>query len=82
MSHHDIKAEIRNILADTKLGKAEKIGLLESMREDARAEMRAASESAMADDTNTGDDLKHLDQALDDLGAHPDSIEDKGGATL
>lgn len=82
MTHHDIKAEIRTILDDPQLGKAAKIDRLERMREDARAEMRAATESTMADDTDTGDHLKHLDQALNDLGAHPETSENKGAATL
>lgn len=82
MTHHNIKAEIRTILDDTQLGRAVKIDRLERMREDARAQMRAGSESAMVDDNDVGDDLKRLDQALNDLGAHPESIENKGAATL
>lgn len=82
MAHQDVKAEIQKILDDAELATAEKVSQLESMREGARQEMRAATESAMVDDSDVGDDLKLLDQALDDLDAQPVSIEDGGGATL
>lgn len=82
MAHHDVKADIRAILDDPKLPMTEKIAQLESMREGARAEMRAATESAMVDDNEVGDDLKLLDRVLEDLAVHPRSTEDGGGATL
>jgi len=82
MAHQDVKSDITNILDNTKLSRDEKVDLLERMREDARAEMRAATESAMVDDNDVGDDLKLVDQALNDLSAHPVSIEEGGGATL
>ena len=82
MAHQGVKSDITNILDDKKLSRDEKIDLLERMREGARAEMRAATESAMVDDNDVGDDLKLLDQALNSLSAHPESIEDGGGATL
>ncbi|WP_417417772.1 hypothetical protein [Hoeflea sp.] len=82
MPHQDVKADIRNILEDPDMTDAEKINLLERMRESARAEMRAATESAMVNDDDVGDDLKHLDQALEDLSADIVSPEDGGGATL
>lgn len=82
MAHQNINDVIAHILEDPALAKSEKISRLEKMREEARAEMRAASESAMVDDIETGDDLKRLDLALDDLGSDQNSIEDKGGATL
>jgi hypothetical protein len=82
MPHQDIKADIRVILEDPDLGNAEKIDRLERMREGARAEMRAATESAMVSDDDVGDDLKHLDEALARLSAEPVSPEDGGGATL
>ena len=82
MVTHDIDNVIAGILDDPALDTSEKIRKLEHMRQDARAEMRAASESAMVDDVDTGDDLKRLDMALHDLGADHDSIEDNGAATL
>ncbi|MBC7284515.1 hypothetical protein [Hoeflea sp.] len=82
MVHQDIDTVIAEILDNPDLAKSEKINQLEKMREDARAEMRAASESAMVDDVETGDDLKQLDLALDKLGSDPDSIEDNSTATL
>ncbi|MDF1606553.1 hypothetical protein PZ897_00025 [Hoeflea sp. YIM 152468] len=82
MAHQTVKTDISKILDDSTLSTVEKIGKLERMREGARAEMRAATESAMVNDNDVGDDLKLIDQALDDLAAPPDSIEDGGGATL
>ena len=82
MVHQDIDNVIATILDNPELAKSEKINQLEKMREDARAEMRAASESAMVDDIEIGDDLKQLDLALDKLGFDPDSIEDNSTATL
>lgn len=82
MAHQGVKSDISNILDDKKLPRDKKIDLLERMREGARAEMRAATESAMVDDNDVGDDLKLIDEALSSLSAHPDSIEDGGGATL
>ena len=82
MSNQNITTEIAAVLDNPKLGKSEKISELERMRENARAEMRAASESAMVDDTGNGDELQHLDEALEKLGSNPESIEDRGAATL
>lgn len=82
MAHRDLKTDIQKILENDKFSRDEQVKLLGTMRENVRAEMRAATESAMVDDNEVGDDLKLLDQALDDLAAHPDSIEDKGAATL
>ena len=82
MAHQDVKAEIQKILDDPELATAEKVSQLESMREGARQEMRAATESAMVNDDDVGDDLKQLDEALARLSADPVSPEDGGGATL
>lgn len=82
MTHQDVKADIRLILEDPDLNDAERIDRLERMREGARAEMRAATESAMVNDDDVGDDLKHIDDALARLSADPVSPEDGGGATL
>lgn len=82
MAHQDLKTDIQNILDDDTLPRDEKIKLLETMRVNARSEMRAATESAMVDDNETGDDLALLDRALEGLSADTDSIEDGGAATL
>ncbi|MBU4528864.1 MAG: hypothetical protein KUA43_07805 [Hoeflea sp.] len=82
MVHQNITDVISKIVEDPELAKSEKISQLEKLRQDARAEMRAASESAMVDDVETGDDLKQLDLALEKLGSDPDSIEDNSTATL
>ncbi|MEM5494336.1 hypothetical protein [Hoeflea sp. AS16] len=82
MTHQDVKTDIRVILEDPDMTDAEKIDRLERMRESARAEMRAATESAMVNDDDVGDDLKQLDEALARLSADPVSPEDGGGATL
>lgn len=82
MAPQDISDVIAKIVEDPALSKPEKVIELERLRQNARAEMRAASESAMVDDADTGDDLKHLDLALEALGADSASIEDSGAATL
>ncbi|MDP2734451.1 MAG: hypothetical protein Q8O63_15335 [Hoeflea sp.] len=82
MAHQDLKTDIQNILDDDTLPRDEKIKLLETMRVNARSEMRAATESAMVDDNETGDDLALLDRALETLSADTASIEDGGAATL
>ncbi|KJS11292.1 MAG: hypothetical protein VR78_13095 [Hoeflea sp. BRH_c9] len=82
MAHQDLKTDIQNILDDDMLPRDEKIKLLETMRVNARSEMRAATESAMVDDNETGDDLALLDRALETLSADTASIEDGGAATL
>jgi len=82
MAHQDLKTDIRTILDDGSLPRDEKIKMLETLRVNARAEMRAATESAMVDDNETGDDLAEIDRALEGLSANADSIEDSGAATL
>ena len=54
MVHQNISDVISKIVEDPELAKSEKINQLEKLRQDARAEMRAASESAMVDDIETG----------------------------
>lgn len=76
MAHQDLKAYIQTTLNDDTLASDEKIKLLKTLRRDATAEMQAASESAMVDDNEYGDDFKLLDQALDDLATRRDSNED------
>ncbi|MEM5471658.1 hypothetical protein WNZ14_07965 [Hoeflea sp. AS60] len=82
MPHQDMNADIRAILEDKDLSTAKKVEMLERMRESVRSEMRAATESAMVDDNDVGDELKQIDEALEHLSADPASPEDRGGATL
>jgi predicted ArsR family transcriptional regulator len=82
MSEETVKAEIEEILADKALSDQDKISRLAKMREDVRAEMRAATESSMVVDYDIGPELKDLDEALESLGYTPNSPEDGGGATL
>lgn len=82
MPNQDVKSDVRTIVEDPGLSDAEKIDLLKRMHESVRAEMRAATESAMVNDNDVGDELKHIEQALDKLSADVVSPEDGGGATL
>lgn len=82
MAHRDLKTDIQKILENGTYSRDEQVKRLENMRENVRQEMRAATESTMVDDDEIGDDLKLLDAALDKLDDHPESIEDKGAATL
>ena len=82
MPHQDVKSDVRTIVDDPDLPRAEKIDLLQRMHESVRAEMRAATESAMVNDNDVGDELKHIEQALDELSADVVAPEDGGGATL
>lgn len=82
MSEETVQAEIKEILSDKTLSEEEQINRLEKMREDVRAEMRAATESSMVVDNDIGPELKLLDEALERLGYTPASPEDGGGATL
>ncbi|WP_306259127.1 hypothetical protein [Pararhizobium sp. IMCC21322] len=82
MDETGVKKQIEDIVTDTNLSADAKIDHLVRLREDVRAEMRAATESAMVNDNDVGAELKHLDQALEDLGHKPESPEDNGAATL
>lgn len=82
MPRQDLKPDIRAIVEDSALTDAEKIDRLKRMHESVRAEMRAATESAMVNDDDVGAELKLIEQALDDLSAAVAAPEDGGGATL
>ena len=82
MPNQDVKSDVRTIVEDPGLSSAEKIDLLKRMHESVRAEMRAATESAVVNDNEVGDELKHIEEALDQLSADVASPEDGGGATL
>lgn len=82
MPKQDVRSDVRAIVEDPGLSHADKIDLLQRMHESVRAEMRAATESTMVNDNEVGDELKHIEQALDELSADVVSPEDGGGATL
>lgn len=82
MAHQETKAEVQQILNKPDLSTEKKIDLLEDIRQDRRAQMRAATEGGMAADDDIGDDLKLLDEVLADLESQTTSIEDGGAATL
>ncbi len=82
MSRDNVKTQIENIIKDRTNSVEEQISALKTMRDDFRAEIRAATESSMVDDNDLGEELKMVDEALEELEARPDSIEDTGAATL
>lgn len=82
MPYQDVKSDVRAIVEDPDLSSADKIDLLQRMHESVRAEMRAATESAMVNDNDVGDELKHIEEALEELSADVVAPEDGGGATL
>lgn len=82
MAHQETRAEVQQILNKPDLSTQKKIDLLEDIRQDRRAQMRAATEGGMAADDDIGDDLKLLDEVLADLESQTTSIEDGGAATL
>ncbi len=80
---HTIKNEkVRAVLLNPDLDAAQRINLLTKMREDARAEQRAASESMMVDADGLNADLRDIELALDGLGQSPAEVEGKGPASL
>lgn len=62
--------------------RAEKIRRLKSMYEEARAEQRTASESAMVPDDGQENRLRRIELTLEKLGASVDKPEEKSAATL
>lgn len=82
MSEESVKMETVAILNDETLSTKGKIDRLEKLHADVRAEMRAATESAMVSDNDIGAELKLLEDALDQLNHEPEAPEDGGGATL
>ena len=74
---------INEILTAPGLTRAGRIQSLKDLRDDARAEQRAASESGMIDDDGLNDVLKHLDLAITRLGgASLAEEEERGPASL
>lgn len=74
---------INEILSAPGLAREERISALQALRDDARAEQRAASESAMIDDDGLNSTLKQLDQAIIRLGGEAlAGEEDRSAASL
>jgi hypothetical protein len=72
-----IADRINEILYAPGLSRQERIKGLTILRDDARAEQRAASESGMIDDDGLNDVLKHLDLAITRLGDKPLAEEEE-----
>lgn len=76
-------SQIAAVLDDPTKTTADRIEKLKIMRDDARAEQRAATEADMIDDDGRQDDLREIDLALQYLGYDPlAEIEDESAATL
>lgn len=75
-----IADRINEILYAPGLSRQERIKGLKILRDDARAEQRAASESGMIDDDGLNDVLKHLDLAITRLGGEPLAEEEEHSA--
>lgn len=71
---------INEILSAPGLARAGRIAVLQALRDDARAEQRAASESAMIDDDGLNSTLKQLDQAIIRLGGEALADEEERSA--
>lgn len=75
-----IADRINEILNAPGLSREERLKGLKVLRDDARAEQRAASESGMVDDDGLNDVLKHLDRAITRLGGKPLADEEEHSA--
>lgn len=82
MTRDIVKTEIEDILGDKTKPREEQIKLLNKMYQELRAQQRAATESAMVDDDELGNELRQVEKALESMNAQPASPEDKGPATL
>lgn len=74
--------EVRAIIEDQALSRAERIARLTSLRDDARAEQRLASEAPGVDDDGLTSKLRDVEMMLEHLGLDPAKEEGKGPATL
>jgi hypothetical protein len=74
--------EIREVLDDNSKSKQEKVEKLKMLLSDERQLQRSASESNMNSDDGKNARLRHLEIALDALGADTTSPEDTKAATL
>lgn len=77
-----IKTRIEAIVTDKDNTSEDQLRKLKKMREDVRAEMRAATESAMVDDQDIGAELKAIDEAIESIDPQADGQNDGNAATL
>jgi len=75
----DIKARIDEVLADSKLSKADKIAKLRQWEADAMARERASSEGMTPPGGHEGVELKAIENALTALG---EDAVDTGAASI
>jgi len=74
---------IERVILDPTLSRQETIDALKLMYTDARAEQRAATESAMVDDDGLNRNLRAFELALHELDVDVEAIsDDHGAATL
>ncbi|MBW8636682.1 hypothetical protein K1W69_05715 [Hoeflea sp. WL0058] len=76
------KAQIQEIVTDRTKSPEEQLQLLEKMRQEVRAEMRAATESPMVDDNDLGAELKLVEEAIESIDPDAESTQETGAATL
>jgi hypothetical protein len=69
-------------IAASKEPRAKKLAMLMDLYEQARAEQRAATESAMIENDGLADTLRRIELALETLGADPVEQEGKSASTL
>ncbi len=80
---HDLLNQAKEIRDDRSLSVKAKVNSLRELYNYARAEQRAASESAMVDDDGLNDALRTIELALETLGEHsPPKDTRKRAATL
>lgn len=86
MARQSVGADIEAIITDKTLTRQEQIEALEKMHGEVRAQIRAATESAMVDEDDLGEELRQIEEALESLGPTStpvkDSQDDRGPATL
>lgn len=86
MARQSVGADIEAIITDKTLTRQEQIEALEKMHGEVRAQIRAATESAMVDEDDLGEELRQIEEALESLRPTSktvkDSQDDRGPATL
>lgn len=86
MARQSVGADIEAIITNKTLTRQKQIKALEKMHGEVRAQMRAATESAMVDEDDLGEELRQIEEALESLGTtsktSKDSQDDRGPATL
>ena len=82
MEKGTIKAQIQEIVTDRTKSPKEQLELLEKMRQEVRAEMRAATESPMVDDNDLGAELKMVEEAIESIDPDAETTQETGAATL